>query len=207
MNKRTFLIIYRYFFGLITLAAVVYQLVYLAQLSSLDAGNYFSYFTNLSNIFVSIVFLISAFYLINNRQPSKFDDIVRGASVLYMLVTGVVYATLLSSYDLGLLLPSVNLQLHIIMPLAVLLDWLIQPQKSLLTMKQTLWWLIFPALFLIYSLIRGSIVGWYPYPFLDPAAAGGYIGVAAYCVGILALFFVLSWILMKLGNKLRRNRA
>jgi hypothetical protein len=205
MNKRAILIVYRYFFGLLTLMALVAQAAYMGQLSVLNTVNFLSYFTNLSNLFVSAVFIFSAFYLINRREPSRMDDIVRGASVLYMLVTGVVYATLLSGEDLGLLLPWVNVQLHFIMPLAVLADWLIQPQRSKLTVKQTAWWLVFPVVFLAYTLVRGSFVDWYPYPFLNPVETGGYGGVAIYCLAILAVFAVLGWLLMLAGNKLKRN--
>ncbi len=62
-------------------------------------------------------------------------------------------------------------------------------------------------MYLVYTLARGPIVGWYPYPFLDPAHAGGYVGVALYCVGILGGLFAVSFLLMKLGNALRRRVA
>jgi len=56
-------------------------------------------------------------------------------------------------------------------------------------------------------LIRGAIVGWYPYPFLNPENVGGYSGVAAYIIGIMVVFVVASWSLLTLGNKLNRNVA
>jgi hypothetical protein len=64
---------------------------------------------------------------------------------------------------------------------------------------------MFPALYLVYALVRGPIAGWYPYPFLDPTMVGGYGGVALYCVGILASLFIASFLLMKLGNSFRRR--
>lgn len=205
MRKRAIVIGIRLVFGLLTLTAITIQYVHLANLGVLDPVNYFSYFTNLSNIFVSVVFVISALYLIKHRQPSVLDDIVRGASVLYMAITGVVYGLLLSDIDVGGLLPWVNVQLHYIMPLVVILDWLYQPQLSKLRLKQTLLWLIFPFVFLVYSLIRGAVIGWYAYPFLDPNKVGGYGGVLGYCIGILVGFLVFSWLLMRLGNMLKRN--
>lgn len=206
MNKRAIVVGYRYVFGLLTLVAIVVQLMYLYQLSSLNLINFFSYFTNLSNLFASIVFLISAMYYLNYRQPSKTDDIMRGAAVLYMTITGVVYITLLANEDLGALLPWVNLILHFIMPAIVVLDWLIRPPKSKLTIKDTAWWLVFPAGYLIYTLIRGAQVGWYPYPFLNPDNVGGYGGVTVYCLAILAGFIIFGWLLMKLGNLLKRSK-
>lgn len=46
---------------------------------------------------------------------------------------------------------------------------------------------------------------WYAYPFLNPTEVGGYGGVALYSLGILLLFVGLSWLLRRLGMKLRRN--
>lgn len=207
MNKRQFLIGARLLFAALTIVAIVVQLLYTSQSSSFSLVNFFSYFTILSNIFVSIVFIISAFYLAVGRKPSAADDILRGASVLYMVITGVVYSTLLAGLDLDLTLPWVNQQLHYIMPIVVLADWLYQPQRTKLTIQRILPWMIFPVLYLVYSLVRGALVNWYPYPFLDPNKAGGYAGVALYSLGILVLLLVASFLLMKLGNRLKRRVA
>ena len=208
MNKRQFLIGARLFFAALNIAAILTQLLYSSQYAlSFDIVNFFSFFTILSNVFVSIVFVVSALYLAQGRRPSPTDDILRGASVLYMAITGVVYALLLSGIDVDLSLPWVNLQLHYIMPIVVVLDWLYQPQLSKLDVRRIVPWLLFPAFYLVYTLVRGPIVNWYPYPFLDPAHVGGYGGVALYGAGILVVLFVVSFLLMKLGNALRRHVA
>jgi membrane protease YdiL (CAAX protease family) len=49
-------------------------------------------------------------------------------------------------------------------------------------------WLAWPLVYLAYSLVRGAVVDWYPYPFLDPDESGGYAGVAGYALAILAAF-------------------
>lgn len=205
MDKRFVLVGLRLVFGGLVLAALFTQIGFLFGRDAFNAANFVSYFTNLSNIFAAVVFIVSALYLVGHKQPSVRDDIIRGAAVLYMAVTGVIYITLLSGEDLGLLIPWVNVVLHYVMPLVVVLDWLYQPQRSKLSFKQTLWWLVFPAAYLVYSLIRGSIVHWYPYPFLNPDAVGGYGVVALYCVSILGAFLLLSSLLRLLGNKLKRN--
>ncbi len=65
-------------------------------------------------------------------------------------------------------------------------------------------WTIFPLLYLAYTLIRGAIVGFYPYPFLNPAHTEGYFGVALYCVAILVIFLVLGWLLIAARRLPRR---
>ena len=203
-TQRTILIVARLFFGLLTLAAIVTQLSIQIQLG-FSIVNFFSYFTNLSNIFALVVLLLSAIFLIQRREATATFDLVRGASVVGMALVGIVFGVLLRDEDLGSLLPWVNIVLHYIMPVVMVLDWRYQPPKTRLAFAQTWVWLIFPALYLVYSLIRGSIVGFYPYPFFNPAKVGGYGGVALYCVAILVAFLILIWLIMLLGNWRKRS--
>jgi hypothetical protein len=205
MSTRTFLIVSRLGLGSLALLAIIVQAVFLQTEGLFNPFNYLGYFTNISNIFASVVFIFSALYLVKHRKPSPRDDIIRGAATLYMAVTGLVYVTLLSGEDLGLLMPWVNIVTHILMPIAVIADWLFQPPLSKITFKRALLWLIFPGVYLVYSLIRGSIVGWYPYPFLNPEKVDGYGGVALYCAAILMAFLVLGWLLGKFGSLLKRR--
>jgi len=204
--QRKFLITARLFFGLLTLVAIGDELVIDIQ-GGHSLVNFFSFFTDLSNIFAAIVLIIGAIHLIKHRQPTVAEDIIRGSSVAYMALVGIVFGVLLRDVDLGDLLPWVNAILHYIMPVVVVAEWLYQPPKSKLSPKQLWLWLIFPLLYLAYSLIRGAAINWYPYPFFNPNKAGGYGGVALYCIAILATFLLCAWLLMTLGNKLKRNIA
>ncbi len=203
-TRRTILILARLFFGLLTLAAIITQLTIQVQLR-FSVVNFFSYFTNLSNIFALIVLLLGALFLIQRREATSTFDLVRGASVVGMALVGIVFGVLLRDEDLGSLLPWVNLVLHYIMPVVMVADWLYQPPTTKLVFAQTWMWLIFPFLYLAYSLIRGSIVGFYAYPFFNPAKVGGYGGVALYCVAILVVFLILIWLIMLLGNWRKRS--
>jgi hypothetical protein len=203
MDKRRILIVGRLFFALLVLTALVSQLVVHIR-HGFDVVNFFSYFTNLSNIFASIVFLIGAISLLRQREPTVTDDLVRGAAAAAMVVVGIVYGLLLRNEDLGTLQPWVNTVLHFIMPLAVVADWIYQPPKSRLTIQQVWFWLIYPLVYLVYTLDRGAVVGFYPYPFLNPAKAGGIGAVVLYCIAIFAVFLLVSWGLIALGNTLAR---
>lgn len=203
MTKRSAMIVFRAGFGLLTLVAIAVQLVIQVQTRN-SVANFFSYFTNLSNLFIAVVLLLGAVMLFNRREPAPRDDLVRGAAVLGMVIVGVVFSVLLRDVDLGNLQPWINSVLHYVMPVVAVLDWLILPPKSQLTLRQLPYWLIFPFIYLAYTLIRGAIAKFYPYPFLNPAHAGGYGGVALYCVAIFAAFLVVGWLLMLVGNRLTR---
>jgi hypothetical protein len=203
-TKRKFLIGYRAFFGLLTLTAIGKQLTIQLQ-GGFSLTNFFSFFTNLSNLFAAIILILGAIYLIKRREPTVKDDIIRGTSVACMALVGMVFSVLLRDVDLGHLLPWVNILLHYIMPIVIVIDWLYQPPKNKLKLGQIVYWLIFPLLYLAYSIIRGAILGFYAYPFFNPAKSGGYGGVALYCIAIAATFFFFSWLLIVVGNKLNKE--
>ncbi len=203
-TQRIILLLARLFFGLLTLAAIITQLTIQVQLG-FSVVNFFSYFTNLSNIFAAVVLLLSAFYLIQRRTPTPTFDLIRGASVVGIALVGIVFGVLLRDEDLGSLLPWVNFVLHYLMPVVMVVDWLYAPPKTRLVFAQTWTWLIFPFLYLVYSIIRGAIVGFYAYPFFNPAKSGGYGGVALYCIAILGVFLILIWLVMLLGNRGKRR--
>jgi len=195
----------RLLFGLVTLVAIGWQLAIHVRMG-FDVVNFFSYFTNLSNLFAAFVLLRTASLFFAGRGTPDPGDRLRAVSVVNMAVVGIVFAVLLRNVDLGSLLPWINAWLHYVMPCAVVLDWLLlQPPRTKPDGRQLLLIQIFPVAYLVYVLVRGSGVGWYPYPFLDPANVGGYGGVAAYAVGIALTFFVGGWVLLTLGNRLKRS--
>lgn len=203
MWQRWVLFVARLGFGVLTLTAIVVQLT-IHVTNGFVVLNFFSYFTNLSNIFAAVVLIIGAIYLVTYHEPTPTEDAIRGASVVAMAVVGVVFSVLLRNEDLGTLLPWVNFIVHFLMPVVVVVDWLVQPPRSQVSFQRTLTWLIYPLLYVIYTLIRGPITGFYPYPFLNPAKVGGYGVVALYCVGIFGLFLVFSLVFQWLGNRLPR---
>jgi len=149
-------------------------------------GNFFFFFTILSNILAVSLMLGQAI----RPDWMNTNSLFRGAVTLYMTITGFVYAVLLAPIeaDVGLIDPWVNYVLHSLGPAALLIDWLLFPPEERLP-RSSLWiWLGFPALYLTVTLIRGPIVEWYPYPFLDPRGDGGYPSVALYSVGVLLVF-------------------
>ena len=190
----------RVILALVALTAIGGQLV-LHVGASYSALNFFSYFTNLSNLFAAFVLLLSVF-----SSSSASRDHVRYASTVNMTVVGLVFAVLLRNVDLGALLPWVNFVLHYIMPVAVVLDWLVRPPVSRLKAKNILLAMVFPAAYLAYVVLRGTSTGWYPYPFLNPSNVGGYGGVAMYALGIVGTFLLAGWALLAVGNHLASSR-
>jgi hypothetical protein len=192
---------YRVVFSVLALAALAAQLMQSidAQRSTVD---FFSYFTIQSNLIAVGVLLWMA------RKPKTAPDVmrqdlIRGAPVLYLSITGIVFAVLLSDLPL-VTVPFANTVLHKLMPVVMVADWVIDPPAGTLAFRQAISWLIYPLGWLLYTMVRGEIIGWYPYPFLNPAVAGGYGGVLFYIMVVLAVALVMAWLLVWVGRRARQ---
>ena len=180
--------------GLLALAAFTAIGYDVAAGPGVSDGDYFSYFTVLSNLFAAAMLLYGG--LRPARERSRTVELLRGASVVYILTTGIVYLLLLSGHAPAY--PWVNAILHYLMPVAVTLDWLLDPPHVPLEPARTIvLWMVFPVLYIIYTLVRGAIVDWYPYLFVNPHRSGGYLlvtgDVLAVGIGITALILATTW--------------
>ena len=189
-------------FGVVTLAAIGRQLTIHVG-AGYSVVNFLSYFTNLANLFAASVLIRGAALAWAGRQPSPRDERLRGMAVVYMTVVGVVFAILLRNVDLGALRPWINVLLHYVMPVVVVADWLLRPGTALARARDWLVVLAGPLAYVVYVLGRGAIVGWYPYPFLDPRL-DGYGSVAGHVVAIVALFLLAQWA-VGASTRLRRR--
>lgn len=206
MTRSHLVILVRMLLGSLIAAAVVYQFIYGQQHNpNFDVTNFFSFFTIQSNIMASAVFLAAGLGAFTGRKSGIFDAL-RGAVTLYMAMTGVIYALLLSGNEVSLqtTVPWVNLILHYIAPVVMVSDWLINPPRQVQG-RVAITWLAYPLLYVGYSLIRGSEVQWYPYPFLN-VSQHGYMQVLLNCIAISCGVVALCWVLYKLGKLQRQQR-
>ena len=64
--------------------------------------------------------------------------------------------------------------------------------------------LVYPIIYCVYTLIRGSFVGWYPYYFLSPIKMHSYEGVELSVLGLAAFFVVIILSVYCLHNRLAK---
>jgi hypothetical protein len=118
-----------------------------------------------------------------------------------------VYALLLSGDPAAVeaTMPWVDTVLHRVMPVVMVADWLLFPPSTHIPVRAAAWWLAYPLAWTAYTLVRGAITDWYPYPFLDPSVHGA-TGVAGYAVGIAVAFGAVIALVAWVGN-VRRART
>ena len=162
-----------------------------------------SYFTELSNVVVAVVLLTLAF---SHIRPTALWRTLRMDTLVMISVTGLVYQIVLA--------PAVTLRgweyvsnalLHTIVPVLTVVTFLIWGPRGWLRWTTVFSALVLPIIWLVYTLIRGAIVGAYPYPFINAANLG--IGGALFNVlFVVILGVILGFIFLGLDRLIMKFR-
>ena len=168
--------------------------------------DWIGYFTILSNITVAVVMTVLA------SRPELFTRRTAGGaiwralrldSVVMIIVTGIVYNLLLATGGKTGWDALSNALLHVIIPILTVLVWAIAGPRRILSFS-TIWLsLVLPILWAIYTLIRGAVIGAYPYPFFD-VITNGYASVLTFIAVILVFAVLIDLALLGIDRLIAR---
>jgi hypothetical protein len=125
---------------------------------------------------------------------------VRTAIATYIIVVGVTYHLILRQlWDPQGWQWVADVTLHYVTPVLFVLDWLLFVPK-----RTVPWWtaivaLVFPLVYLAWTLWHGSWSGFYPYPFVDVSKIGLEKALTN-AGGMTAAFLVLCLVLILIGR-------
>lgn len=175
---------------LVTLLARFAIVMSRAELGVLD---FFGLFTVVSSVLAVVMLTMLAWR--PERSSSLRFSLFRGAVTVYMSVAAILYLVLLAQTGGAPATgePWIEWTMYVVAPAAVALDWVLHTPPVDLPQSTAATWLSLPALYLAYTVGRGAVDGWYPYPFLDPAETGGYPGVAIWVAAALGVVIGLGY--------------
>lgn len=170
--------------ALVVAASLVAQLVLLlaggADANSGESGGgvpvgtrlvrLFSFFTVQSNL---LVLVAAVSLLLDPHRDGRFWRVLRVDALLGITVTGLVFGAVLaplvqhSGIDWW-----INAGLHYVSPAMAFLGWLLFGPRPRIDGRTLAWALVWPLGWIAYTFVRGAVVGWYPYPFLDVGGIG-----------------------------------
>lgn len=179
-------------------AAVIATVAEAAGRTVINPFNMFGYFTIQSNIILAVIYAVIAVVALRGDAASPALNIARASVTTYIIIVGVVYATLLAPLGAagGVPVAWANTALHIITPIFALADWILFSDRARIAFTQLWIVLIYPIVWVVVVLVRGATDGWVPYPFLHPdtgyASVFFYVGLIV--VVMLAFGSLVFWI-------------
>ena len=196
--------------ALVTLAALVFQLwlalsghrtlVTEGQPSTRTTlVRFFSYFTILSNLLVAITTTTLALAW---DRDSRLWRVLRMNAVVGIAVTAIVHwfflRPLLDLHGNDYLADKL---LHVVVPALAVIGWLVFGPRERVRRADLLPSAIYPALYMVWTLIHGAATDWYPYPFVD-VGEHGYPVVLLNACGVIALLAALSALMLAIDGRL-----
>ncbi len=161
---------------------------------------FFTFYTILTNIMLVLVYLsdlTAARWLDWWRTPAT-RAMMAGAIALVGIFNHLLLADLQDLTGLSALCDTL---LHYVTPAWFVLWWLIFQPKGMLRLADIPMMLLPTAIWLVWAMARGSMIGEYPYPILD-AGKLGYGAVAINCLFVLIGLVVIYLIVVALDRVL-----
>jgi hypothetical protein len=161
---------------------------------------YFSYFTIDTNLLVTLC--CTTILLRPKSGWGNFfsQQATLTAMAVYIVMVGIVYNIILRFiWNPKGLQQLVDELLHAIIPILFLLYWLIFAPKYRLKWKDALPWMIYPFVYGILILIRGTLSGFYPYPFFEIDKLG-VVKVLLNTAGLTVAFYFLALLFIGIGK-------
>ena len=205
--SNTNLLIYRIIFAglswfILIASAVIYAITYGVVLPWFNG---FKAFTMQTNLIVTIWFTLAIIWYNKPETLDKISGPLKGTFTLYITITFVFFAVLLSSFyqPTGFAAFS-NLVLHYITPIAFTVDWVLTETKVRYEWNYMLYWIIYPICYVLFAVIHGTFTGSYLYYFLDINALGIF-GFFIYISILIAFGIALGCLYIAINRKRTKN--
>jgi len=158
-----------------------------------------TYFTIQSNL---LALVMAASLAQRPDRDGRLWRVVRIASVVAMAVTFVVYRVALAGLlDLSGAAWWTDFGFHVVAPLLTVIGWLLLGPWPRFDARSAGLFILWPVCWLVYVLILGAGVDWYPYPFLD-AGAHGYPHALLNCLLVAALLLGVAGLVLVVDRRL-----
>jgi len=207
--KATAFMIFIAIIAWLALGFQLYILIKNAEINGLTrlqaTGRFFGYFTILTNLLVAVC--LSSILLKPDSSLTRFFSrpSTIAAIALYIFIVGLVYNTILRFiWEPKGLQKWVDEALHVGVPVLFMLYWLLIVPKGFLKWFYPFRWLIYPAIYLVYALLRGALSGFYAYPFINVKELG-YNRVLLNSGGLILVFIITGFLFVGIDKLLSRS--
>jgi hypothetical protein len=195
--------------GLATFASVALASRFLWGLGSatFEPANFFGYLTVQSNIAYVTIEVIAAIAALHGRSESGRLANVRGIVLTCTVTSGIVFALIVSQSALRGIrvdVPWSDIVLHFVLPCIALAEWVLVPRANV-RWRILVFVLGYPLVWGVLTIIRGAMVQWYPYYFLDPRQLESALEFFALTGIALAVFAAVGSVLVVVPHRLGLN--
>ncbi len=157
--------------------------------------DFVGYLTIQSNIAYVVVAIAGGVIALRSGLDHPRLDVARVAVLTFVATAGILFALIVQqsgARGIRIDLPWSDIALHFILPVFAAADWLLSPRRHRVSRRILFVIVGYPVVWGVLTMIRGAIVGWYPYYFLDPAQIDSPLEFAGLSLFMLAVFTIVG---------------
>ncbi len=203
MTARKWFAAVRFGAAALCVVALVHRQLWGLSSQTIAGQNFFAYLTIQSNIaFAFIAVIGGAIAMRRDEDPRWFTD-ARTVVLSWTITAGLVFALLVwqsGVRGVPMTVPWSDHVLHFLLPAIAIVAWNIGPGRRAARWRLVAFVLLYPVLWGVFTLWRGSHIGWYPYYFLDLRQVSGIPEFLGTCVIALSVFAAVACGLIALSR-------
>lgn len=160
----------------VCVVALIARFIWGLGSATFTASNFFAYLTIQSNMVFVIAQVVAGLVALRVKNDPEWLTTIRATVLTCTVTAGIVFAFLVQQAGergFRIDVPWSDQVLHFILPVIAVADWVLAPGRGRALWRSLSYTLAFTFGWGGVTLVRGSIVGWYPYFFLDPNQVSG----------------------------------
>ena len=187
----------------VCLVALIHRLSWGLASHTIASQNFFAYLTNQSNIAFVVLLTVAGVLALRRATDPRWLTITLALVLTWTITAGLVFAILVwqaGVRGIRIDVPWSDQVLHFSLPALTVAAWTLAPGHRTVPWRVVPLTLVYPVLWGVATLIRGPMIGWYPYYFLDPRQVSGPTEFVVSCGIALGSFLLVATALVLLSR-------
>lgn len=189
--------------AVVCLICLVHRGLWGLSSQSIASDNFFAYLTIQSNTAFTVLAVVAAVVAFRMAEDPPWLTTARALVLSWTITAGLAFGVIVWQAGLRgipISVPWSDVMLHFIIPAWTIVAWTLGPGRHPAHWRVVPYVLLYPVVWGVITIWRGTMIGWYPYYFLDPRQVSGLPELVGSCLIALGIFAAVASVLILISR-------
>lgn len=175
----------------VCIAALVHRMLWGMGSQTMAGSNFFAYLTIQSNTAFAVLAVVAGVVALRREEDPAWLTTARALVLSWTITAGLAFALIVwqaGEHGIPITVPWSDVVLHFVLPAWAVVAWVFGPGRREASWRVVPFVLLYPVAWGVFTIWRGTVIGWYPYYFLDLRQVSGVGEMVISCALALAIF-------------------
>ncbi|WP_318247194.1 Pr6Pr family membrane protein [Microbacterium commune] len=175
----------------VCIAALVHRMLWGMGSQTMAGSNFFAYLTIQSNTAFAVLAVVAGVVALRREEDPAWLTTARALVLSWTITAGLAFALIVwqaGEHGIPITVPWSDVVLHFVLPAWAVVAWVFGPGRREASWRVVPFVLLYPVAWGVFTIWRGTVIGWYPYYFLDLRQVSGVGEMVLSCALALAIF-------------------